>query len=521
MNKKKITIFLKQPFRILKYGMVVASFFILGCEQPNPKKSKNTISINTKEQTKPSIETLNRAIYTSRFQLDPIFTTSIQESSLLHDLFIGLMRFDKDGNIISGVANDWQTEDGKIWIIHLKPNLMWSNYAPVTAQDFVTSWQRLASNKNHSLLSDYLIYMGIKNAQAVISGQKFVTDLGVIALNENTLKIELDSVNFQLPLMLAHTALLPTFKGKEPKADETIVTNGDYKIQEITDNQITLIATEPYFYFKKAIYHKLNLPEKITDNYDIIDNPPNNSEDVNIIKLPTLCTYFYEFNFADPIMKQKNIRKAIKGMFSSNTLLNEFGLSNSSILPNGFEIESYSKWEPIIAESLLEKEGININNPLNITLTLDNQSKHKKIAENLLRTLSRSDLFKIKLNIVEWQKLLKLRTTKKFQMIRSGWCADYPDPTQFLVQFHSKSSDNKISYKNDKVDFLLEALKTEYLTTIQRNDLIAKVVEQLEEDVVILPLFQYQSLKYINSKIKGINNKNTSGIIYTKDLYKN
>ncbi len=495
----------------IKYSIFMALIlFISACD----KVQQETTQISNAYLA----NTLTRILYIEKFQLDPIFATSTKETAPLRDLLTGLMVFNDKGEVVKGIAQDWKTEDGKTWIFSLKEDARWSNNAPVSAQDFVSSWQRLANSQSHSPLADYLIYMGIKNAEAVISNQKFVTDLGVMAIDQYTLKIELNRVNFQLPLMLAHSVLLPTYQGKAPILEQVFISNGAYQLQKVEHNKLTLKALDSEIPFQNIIYYRLNNGQTLK-HYDLIDNPSIDFTQ-NILKLPKLCTYFYEFNFNDPLMKNKKIRQAIKEMVSVNKVVEDNGMPNSSILPNSMYLSEITNWKGVIVEDLLADENITVQNPLKITLTFDNQSVHQKIADNLLRSLSRSDLFQVKQNSVTWQDLLTLRETKQFQMIRSGWCTDFPDPIQFLLPFHSKSPDNKISYNNQKVDLLLEQIENSDLTSTERQNLMEQVLQQLEQDIVILSLFQYQQKIALDPTIKGVNITNSSGVIYSKDLYR-
>jgi ABC-type oligopeptide transport system substrate-binding subunit len=49
-----------------------------------------------------------------------------------------------------GVATRWQSNDNRIWTFTLRDNAKWSDGSPVTAQDFVYSWQRLVDPKTTS-----------------------------------------------------------------------------------------------------------------------------------------------------------------------------------------------------------------------------------------------------------------------------------------------------------------------------------------------------------------------------------
>lgn len=172
------------------------------------------------------------------------------------------------------------------------------------------------------------------------------------------------------------------------------------------------------------------------------------------------------------------------------------------------------------AEQLFHQLGIDANHRLTLTLTHDAQAQHKYIADRIARTLGQSDLFRVNTEAVEWKQLLAKREEKAFQFIRSGWCADYDDPALFLTPFHSHSPDNKSGYRNPKVDALLEQLQQTPSDQAKRHKLITEIVNILENDAVILPLFQYQRRIVIAPSLRGVAMGNSSEVIYSKDLYR-
>lgn len=82
--------------------------------------------------------------------LDPIKSVGLTEAQVMRDLFEGLVNQDKHGKPIPGVAQSWSTTDNKTWLFKLRPEARWSNGEPVTADDFVYSWQRLVTPENTS-----------------------------------------------------------------------------------------------------------------------------------------------------------------------------------------------------------------------------------------------------------------------------------------------------------------------------------------------------------------------------------
>lgn len=79
--------------------------------------------------------------------LDPQATTSVTESHITRSLFEGLTTYHPQTcEPVPGVAEKWETSaDGLEWTFHLRPTAKWSNGDPLTASDFVWSYQRILS----------------------------------------------------------------------------------------------------------------------------------------------------------------------------------------------------------------------------------------------------------------------------------------------------------------------------------------------------------------------------------------
>ena len=124
--------------------------------------------------------------------LDPAKAVGLPEIQVIRDLFEGLVNQDANGNIIPGVATRWQTNDQRIWTFTLRNDAKWSDGTPVTAQDFVYSWQRLVDPKTTSPFAWFAALAGITNAQDIIDGKAKPETLGVTAVDAHTLRVQLD-----------------------------------------------------------------------------------------------------------------------------------------------------------------------------------------------------------------------------------------------------------------------------------------------------------------------------------------
>ena len=73
--------------------------------------------------------------------LDPQIAESDAELLIVRNIYEGLLRKDKDGKIVCGVAENYQ-KDGLTYTFNLKKDAEWKNGEPLTAYDFVFGFKR-------------------------------------------------------------------------------------------------------------------------------------------------------------------------------------------------------------------------------------------------------------------------------------------------------------------------------------------------------------------------------------------
>lgn len=422
----------------LKSAVIFGVIFGLsGCDKLNSSKSTNTAteeppkqsqSIEQENTSKPSRTLLTRA-FTHPPSFEPWFVRYPEQEGLLRDLYEGLTAYDPEGKIVPGIAESWQTKDNKTWIFTLREGLRWSNGAPLVAQDVMLSWQALS--QSNSPLRSYLAYLNLKNAKGVLEKNKPFKSLGIYAENDHTLRIELDKATPYLPEMLAHISLVPQYRDPDYP-----VTNGAYMIESENVKSIHLVKN-PYYWQKNnvAFERVAYLPfiaTKLSDFDVVVDVPEVNAD---LQHFPQLCSYFYEFNLNDSKVAKADVRKAIASLVSvTNIVNNEIpeAIPSSYFLPKAMLNGQDSRWEPVVAEQLLAQNKINERHPLYLNVLYDEAPLHVNIAQRLVGQLTQSDMLRVDAQPVNWQTLQDKRQKGDFQVIRSGWCADFNHPMGIL-----------------------------------------------------------------------------------------
>lgn len=116
-------------------------------------------------------------------------------NDIVVNLVDGLMENDQYGNYIPSLAEDWSvSKDGLTYTYKLRKDAKWytadgDEYAPVTAQDFVTGLKYAADKKSEAL---YLVQESVAGLDDYITGK--TTDfstVGVKALDDQTVQYTL------------------------------------------------------------------------------------------------------------------------------------------------------------------------------------------------------------------------------------------------------------------------------------------------------------------------------------------
>lgn len=488
--------------------------------------------------------------------LDPHKIEGVPESNVNRDLFEGLLVTDVDGHPAPGVAEKWENKDFKVWTFHLRKDAKWSDGTPVTAEDFVYSWQRLANPTTASPYASYLQYGHIANIDDIIAGKKPVTDLGVKAIDANTFEVTLSEPVPYFYKLLVHPSVSPVPKSAVEKFGEkwtqpaNIVTNGAYKLKDWVVNERMVLERNPQYWdnAKTVINQVTYLPisSEVTDvnryRSGEIDMTYNNMPIELFQKLkkeipkevhvdPYLCTYYYEINNQKAPFTDVRVRTALKLALDRDIIVNK--VKNQGDLPaysytppytDGMKLvePEWFKWSQEKrneeAKKLLAEAGYTADKPLTFNLLYNTSDLHKKLAIAVASIWKKNLGVNVKLENQEWKTFLDTRHQGTFDVARAGWCADYNEPTSFLNTMLSDSSNNTAHYKSPAFDKIIaDTLKV--TDDAQRADLYAKSEEQLDKDSAIVPVYYYVNARLVKPWVGGYTGKDPLDNISVKNLY--
>ena len=488
--------------------------------------------------------------------LDPHKIEGVPESNINRDLFEGLLISDVDGKPSPGVAEKWENKDFKVWTFHLRKDAKWSDGTPVTAQDFVYSWQRLANPNTASPYASYLQYGHIVNIDDIIAGKKPITDLGVKALDDHTFEVTLSEPVPYFYKLLVHSSVSPVPRAAVEKFGEkwtqpaNIVTNGAYKLKDwVVNERIVLERNTNYWDNAKTVINQvtyLPISSEVTDvnryRSGEIDMTYNNMPIELFQKLkkeipnevhvdPYLCTYYYEINNQKAPFNDVRVRTALKLALDRDIIVNK--VKNQGDLPAYSFTPPYTDGAKLVepewfkwsqekrneeAKKLLAEAGYTAEKPLTFDLLYNTSDLHKKLAIAAASIWKKNLGANVKLENQEWKTFLDTRHQGNYDVSRAGWCADYNEPTSFLNMVLSDSSNNTVHYKSPAFDKLIaDTLKV--TDEAQRSELYSKAEQQLDKDSAIVPVYYYVNARLVKPWVGGYSGKDPMDNVYTKDLY--
>lgn len=487
--------------------------------------------------------------------LDPQKTEGVPESNVIRDLFEGLVNQDGDGKIVPGVAKSWQTTDNKTFVFNLREDAKWSNGDPVTADDFVFTFQRAVDPATGSPYAWYLEMTTMVNAADIIAGKKDKSTLGVKALDAHTLQIELSQPVPYFVKMMAHTTVKPVHRatlekwGDEWTKPEHFVGNGAYKLDSwVVNERMVLTRNSQYWDDKDTVINKVTylpiesqvaemnrfLSGELTMTYELpLEHfrrlQKEHPEDLKVTG--QLCSYYYGFNNAKAPFDDVRVRKALSYAIDRNIIANAIlgqGQKPAYFLTPeitaGFtpELPEYAKWsqkERIAkAKALLKEAGFDSDHPLNFTLLYNTSDNHKKIATAIQSMWKKSLGVNVTLENQEWKTYLDTRREGNFDVTRAGWCGDYNEASSFLSLMQSNNSSNDPKYHSQAFDQLMEkALNS--TSEQEREALYVDAEKQLAKDMPIAPIYQYVNARLVSPQLGGYPENNAEDKVYSKDLY--
>lgn len=470
--------------------------------------------------------------------LDPHKTANGWEASIAMEVFVGLTTSGPRGEVLPGIAEAWTvSDDGRIYTWTLREGLMWSDGEALTSADVVYSFRRMIDPATASSFAS-LLYP-IKNAEAVNTSQAPTTALGVSAIDDLTVVMELEHAAPYFPQLLMHRGFpVPRHVveqvGPQWARPGTFVGNGAFTLDEWVPHSHVRLRKNPRFFDPDAValdalyFHPTeNLTTALNQfragGLDVVPSIPQdrlawaeeNAPDALRVH-PSLGVEFLVFNTARPPFDDVRLRQALSMAVDRSILTKNF--------LKGGELPAYSVvhpdvmgdksvYQPLLfqgdrtarlnrARELLQDAGYNEANPLKIIARFNNQDIIAATMNVVARMWSQIPV-DVELVGSDTPTLYADTRSGNFDVARSAWYPEALDPSTYLYLLKSTSGPmNQSSYTNANFDALLDQADRE-VNPQKRLDIYRQAEVLAGEDQPIAPLFFYAYRMLVSPKVDG------------------
>ena len=461
-------------------------------------------------------------IPTAVTSLDPQFVTDDYAKSVLGNCMEGLLRQQADGSVIYALAESSQVSaDQTIYTFTLRQGLTWEDGTPLTAHDFEFGLRRHFSLGVISpYASDFLI---IKNAEAILSGELPAADLGVKAVNDTTLVIELEAPNAFLGQLLSSTAALPcnqaffeSTRGRYGTGDKTLLCNGPFRLSSWTDEKLVLRKNDSYYNAQAVLPQSVTLQIGRQNPTQLLLEGKSHAGPLGYEQLEQAVkaglsyetfdntTWALCFNQKDTPFGDRQMRVALQMAIDRQQLEGE--LHDALKLTSQFVPPS----SLIFDKTYRERAGEAVTPPYNpetakelFRQALAAQGLDKLSGINILVPERANQFFYASFIQQMWQRNLSLYVNiqqlpeQEFNSrVAAGnydiailpFTSNRPDPLGLLGKFMTDASDNVAGYADEEFDRIVTQA-TEAATVDETVRLFLKAEDLLLSEAVVVPLY--------------------------------
>ena len=495
---------------------------------------------------------LNVMVETPVESLDPQIATDGTSFEVIADYTDGLMQMDADGKAVEALAESYDlSDDGTVYTFHIREDANWSNGEPVTAADFVFAWQRAVDPDVASEYSYMMSDIGqIKNAAEIIAGEMDKSELGVTAVDDKTLKVELNvPVSYFTSLMYFPTfypineAFFTECGDTFATSPDTILSNGAFVMDDYEP------AATAFHLTKNADYYNADSVSLEGLNYQVIQDSQTalmsyqtgaldmtivNGEQVDQVEddpefSSTGAGYLWYVSpniSAVEELQNLNIRMALTMAIDREAITNDV-LKDGSIPtytavpmqfaagPDGSDFsEDQEMFSDVCAADPekaadfwakgLEELG---TDSVELDMIVDADDAPQKVA-TVLKEQWETTLPGLTVNLVVEPKKQRVEDMQdgNFEVALTRWGPDYADPMTYLGMWVTDNSNNYGLWSNADYDAMIDECTTGDLCT-DAEGRWAKMYEAekiVMDDAVIFPLYTAANAQMISSSVTGL-----------------
>lgn len=443
----------------------------------------------------------------------------------------GLLRYNFNGEISPGLAMTYTLDEAQTtYTFTLRDNLCWSTGQPLTAHDFVYAWQKIL-DPNFDSEYAYSLFV-IKNAQDVKEGKLPTHQLGVRAVDDTHLEVELHQPVSYFPEMVAFNTYFAVPKDideKYPHWSEQNSTQlpscGPFQFVKLSPGKEVQLIKNPHYWDANQV-HLDRIQFSIVHNeavalqmfergeLDFIGSSfggvlPDNfrkwTGTAHLHTHPIAHTLWYKINTTVPGLRNQKIRQALSLALDRQYL--SHNVTHDTLLPaTNFLPPVMSLNKPLISEFAmrekahflllegLREEGIEWSELPQLHLSLNDTLLNRQLAQASCNQWKENLGIDVLVEFYDWNTHLSHLHKMDYEIARIGWSADYLDAMNFLEPYKFADSvrggNNETGWQDPRFIELLDAAAASH-TKDQYHEYLAQAERLLVQACPVIPVLHY------------------------------
>ena len=462
--------------------------------------------------------------------LHPHIGVDLRSRSLEKALFEGLTRLDSEGNPIPAGAHHIEISPSKKeYTFYLRPHF-WSNGERVLASDYEKAWRIALSPGSECRYGEYFFI--IKNGEKAKKGEVSVDQVGVRALDDKTLLVELENPAPYFLTLAASSLFSPLYRGEMV---EPTTFNGPFVISSWEREQKLTLISNPNYWDKEnvelmAIEAFMVKDERVAlDMYEQgqinwIGDPfsplPKDAipqlEKGKLLKKKEIARVcLIHVNTRQFPLGSKKIRQALDFAIDRQELCQHIllgQLAHGSPVPYPYSLLKASQSTlqgreneaRLLFDEALEELHVSKKDFPTLTFTYSQEALFKSVAQYLQEKWEGVLGVKIKLQAVEWNVLFSDLNRHQFQLSTCFQANFFNDPIYNLTMYENALEQvNWSGWENAHYQQLLKKVRS---STDQnsRQQLLQEAEEILMEERPTIPLSTQTYLYMTSDEIEDL-----------------
>lgn len=445
-------------------------------------------------------------------------------------LFEGLTRLNSDYSVTPAQAKTIEiSDDRKTYTFHLRP-VKWSDGSPVTAMDFEKAWKKVLTPDFPA--PNAPLFYPIRNAEEAKKGIVPIDAIGVYALDEETLVVELKNPTPYFLKLIAFPTFFPVNHNLDEmdpswmnQAGENYLTNGPFRLQSWKPSNEIVLEKNPFYWESNMILLEQIKVSMVRDENTVLQMYENGEIDFigdaispipkdalakyqkkGLLKtFPSAAATAVSFNVSQFPFSNPAIRKAFafaierKEIVDNITQLGEEVATQ--IIPaclktdkahSYFKDGNIKKAKQYFAQGLKELGLAEEEFPI-LTFHYSFSDLNHKLAQTLQQQWAKNLGVKVQLEQCEYKTYLDRLISRDYSFAQMFWFAQYHDPMSILERFKYKNNPkNYCDWENPAYASLLE--QTGSAATAQERSKLLEAAEALIlSEMPLTPIYHWKT----------------------------